>query len=202
MSGFLKKRAKALIAFGLLAIMAFALVPASALWSDSETITGNKVQAGTISIDLRGLDGKPINEVVSGDAIHGTGGMLPGEWTDWAKVEIYNDGTREQKQYMHLSNIVASHSGYCALHSIELARDTNGDLVPNETIGTYSFADLNGPGNRIEVGRDFGGGKVPDDYTTVLLQRVKLDASAPNSFNETGATCTWDEVFTAEQVAP
>ena len=185
----------------LLAVGALTLVSASGLWSDSQTITGNTVQAGTVSLDLRSMQNKPISSnLVIGDPIHGVGGLLPGESTDPGRVDVYNDGTREQKQYMHVDNI---NGALCSYVSLTLGRDLDGGTITfNENIGTYPLSSLNGSGNRVEVGRDFGGGIVPDNFTTQVSQKATLHASTPNSFNGTGATCTWDEVFTAEQVAP
>lgn len=182
---------------GLLGIVAVSAFSASALWSDVESVEGNTVQAGTISIDLRGASNKPLTDsLVSGDVIHGVGGLLPGESTEVGKIEIYNDGTREQKQYMKVSSPVGD---LCSYVTITLGRNTNGDGATfNETIGTFTLAELS---SYVEVGRNDGTGSVPDNNTTVLVQKANLIPSTPDSFNGTGATCTWTEDFKGEQVS-
>jgi hypothetical protein len=166
-------------------------------------VAGNTVQAGTVSLDLRAPVNKPIaSNLVVGDPIHGVGGLLPGQSTDPGKIELYNDGTQSQKQYLHITNKVGP---LCDWVTLTLGRDWDGLPISfDESIGTYPLAALEGQANRISVGRTFGEGPgvVPDNFTTVLAQKANLDVATPNSFNGTGATCTWDEVFTAEQVGP
>lgn len=192
--------AAALLVLGALLLT---LTGASGLWSDSGTVTGNVVQAGTISLDLRGAINKPIHQVVSGDPIHGEGGLLPGQSSDPGEIQLYNDGTQAQKQYMHIENKVGA---LCDWVTLTVARDwvAGAPITFDEPIGTSTLAALEGQGNRISVGRTFdqGPGVVPDNFTTILVQKANLDAATPNSFNGTGATCEWDEVFTAEQVGP
>lgn len=189
---------RTLLVTGLLGIVALSAFSANALWSDVQSVEGNKVQAGTISIDLRGAVNKPLmDSVVSGDVLHGVGGLLPGESTAVGKIEIYNDGTRAQKQYIKVSNPVGD---LCSYVTITLGRNTNSDNVSfNETIGTFTLSEL---ANYVEVGRNDGSGSVPDNNTTVLVQKANLIHSTPDSFNGTGATCVWTEDFKGEQVAP
>lgn len=170
----------------------------SALWSDSAQVSNNTVQAGTVSVSLEALSGVPVNEVVDGNAIHGSGGLFPGESTDWGRMRIKNDGTGPQVQYMHLDEITASVSGICGYYTMELAHDTNNDLAPDNIFSTTSLGALNGAGNRVQV----SDGVVGDNNHTDVLVRLTLDSNTPNSFNGTGATCTWKKVVTAEQVAP
>jgi hypothetical protein len=191
----IRRRWRPVSVLAILAISAFSLVSASGLWSVTQTVAGNTVQAGTISLQLNSKVNKPLADTA---IIGGVGGLLPGESTATGQVELYNNGSREQKQFLHLENVTG---GLCGDITLTVGRSWTGNtLAFDENVGTFSLAAITGSGNRIEVGRDFGSGYVPANFTTVLVQKANLSATADQA--NMGQSCTWDEVFTAEQVAP
>lgn len=179
---------RTIAAVGALGSAVFALTGASGLWSDTSNVNGNQAQAGIISVDARPVDNKPI---ASNLIIDGIGGLLPGEQGDPGTVDVYNDGSRAQNQYMHVTNVSG---GLCNYVSLKLGWSFAAPNAFDNVIGTYSLSSLTGPGNRVEVGRWH---PVPANFTTRVVQAVILDAGTPQAFQ--GETCTWDEVFTGEQ---
>lgn len=186
------------IAMSLFTLFAMVAVVAGgtwAVWSDTSTVAGNTITTGTISIDARPVSNKPINVT----------GLLPGESTT-GTVDLLNDGTREQRQYMHVVNRQGSLCGYIDL---EVGYSWGGVNEMNVSLYSGPLSDFAGIGNIKEVGRGSenpGGGIIagsattsyPTGDTTRLVQIATVRENAPNSLQ--GETCTWDEVFTGEQV--
>jgi predicted ribosomally synthesized peptide with SipW-like signal peptide len=154
---------------------------AYALFSDQDNVNGNSTAVGTISLDAREVANKPMSVT----------NLLPGEAGDPGTVDLYNDGSREQYQYMHVENLIGD---LCPSINLKVGYSF---VDPNDfdvTFGTFNLHDLVGPANRIEVGRSH---PVGANITTRLVQQSSVDVEAGNGLQ--GLTCVWDEVFTAEQ---
>lgn len=147
-----------------------------------DNVNGNAAAMGEISIDAREVSNKPLD----------VSNLLSGEAGNPGTVDLYNDGTREQAQYMNVENISGTLCDYVNLkvgYSYDVAD------VFSVVFGIYNLRDLEGEGNRIEVGRSHSIGA---NITTKLVQQASLDSDTPNE--EMGKNCTWDEHFTGEQV--
>lgn len=164
-----------------------------AVFSDTGTIAGNTVSTAKVNIDIRALDSgqisKPFNVV----------GLVPGEWTDWARAEIYNESdSTNVKFYMYLANV----SGTCGKTNLRVTTGYAGNDTNERARDVYNgtIAGLTGSSNRVELTGNPPFDIVKPNITQVIQQTAQLDASAGNSYQNT--SCTWDEIIVAENVAP
>lgn len=160
-----------------------------AVFSESESILGNSIATGVVDIDLRALSSGEIEKPISADH------LVPGDWTDWARAEVYNTaGSEEVRVYFYVEN----RSGECGKTNLELYTGyAGGDEMAFELYSGY-LSGVAGPANRVEVTGPVWTTLEPN-ITAVVHQRAGLDESAGNGYM--GTTCTWDEVFVAETVA-
>lgn len=177
---------RTLLVTGLLGIVALSAFSANALWSDTQTVAGNKVQAGTIDISVADGGNCPnVSNVITA----GVGGLLPGERGDEGHCLITNNGSRELQLYVSTNNFADSVCQYIRMHA-----------AGNGSTFGQSGNLLSSPGwqNAVFV-----------NPTTVVMQpgqvmdfkfTPELDVNTPQS--EQGNTCTFELVFKGEQVAP
>jgi hypothetical protein len=160
-----------------------------AIFSDTEAIEGNTVSTATIDIDLRALSSgiipKPLN----------VNGLLPGNYTDWARAEIFNTSeSSEARLYAYIDDLEGS-----ACPDINLIM-TTGNAGSNEmefSVYDGPLTSLVGPGNRQEITGYVFPTLMPN-ITSVIQQRAQLDPEADNEAQ--GESCTWTEYFVAETV--
>lgn len=161
-----------------------------AAFTQSKQILGSTISTARIDIDLRALSSgeipKPLNVT----------GLIPGEWTDWARGEVYNSSLSTPiKVYFYVTNMSGS---ACSKTNFYL---TTGHAGGDERAIVLYDGDINGVAgseNRIEI---TGAGHIfnpvlPVNTTAVVQQRAQLAADAGDEYQ--GTSCTWDEVFVAE----
>lgn len=163
-----------------------------AVFSESEKILGNSVAAGTVDIQLTALGTGEIAKPIDAE------GLVPGEWTEWARAVIYNTvGSENVKVFFYVENL----QGVCGATNLELytghALSNYSDDERDFLLYSGLLTGIAGSGNRVEItGHVFD--YLEPNISAVIHQRAGLDVSADNSFM--GTTCTWDEVFVAETV--
>jgi predicted ribosomally synthesized peptide with SipW-like signal peptide len=171
--------------FTIFAMVAVVAGGTHAVFSDSDTITGNTLSAADITITLveelegQGVVQKPI----------GPTNLLPGEWSDWYHIGVRNDGTRDSNVFMHGTSFSGTGGAICA----------NTRLVVEANSGSGWFVKYDGPATGIHTPNNRQQLKVAPLETNDTLevrQRVQLNENAPNSAQ--GQTCTWNEVFVLE----
>lgn len=184
---------KILVSTSIITAMAVALLGTTyAVFSDTESIDGNTLSAATVDIDLRALDSGTIEKPLDLD------NMLPGEWSEWARAEVYNTTpSTNVRVYMYADNLTGA---ACDMVNLDVR---TGHASGDETAFTVyngKLTDLQGSANRAEItGYIFTDPEyLPSNTTAVVQQRAELDSSADNSYQ--GTSCTWDEVFVAEGV--
>ena len=165
-----------------------------AIFSDTGEIAGNTISTARVNIDIRGLASgeipKPFDVV----------GLVPGQWTDWARAEIYNESdSTTVKYYMYVDNVTG---GACAKTNLRVTTGHAGSDVNERARDVYNglINALAGVGNRVEVTGSPPFATVLPNWTQVIQQRAQLDDSAGNAYQNT--SCTWDEIFVAESVNP
>ncbi|RJR28277.1 hypothetical protein C4561_00240 [candidate division WWE3 bacterium] len=165
----------------LLAVSAAVTAATAAVFNDKDQVLGNTVTSVKLTIDAREVVNKPLNDLL----------LLPGEWGDPGTVDLYNDGNVAQRQFMYIENISGDLCDYVQLKLGYSWVDPNDFDV---TFGTYNLSDLEGEANKMYVGRS---DPVGANITTRLVQQPYLLVATPNEVQN--STCTWDEVFLAEQ---
>ena len=165
-----------------------------AVFSEEGRVNGNSFSTATVNIDLRGLSSGAISKPMA------LTGMIPGAWSGWGRVEVYNESNSTPvKVFFYVENV----SGV-ACDKVNLKLNTGhalgGDIASETAIALYNgfLSGVTGTSNRVEV---TGPGTIFNptlgvNMTAVVRQQVQLDNSADNSYQNT--TCTWDEVFVAE----
>lgn len=182
---------KILISIALIASLMVSSVSATfAVFSDEGKILGNSFSTAQVNIDLRGLTSGAVHKPMS------LTGMIPGAWSDWGRVEVYNESnSTDVKVYFYVENVSGA---ACNKVNLKLA---TGHASGNESqfvLYNGALSGIKNAGNRVEI---TGPGKVfdptlPANWTAVVTQKVQLDSSAGNAYMNT--MCTWDEVFVAE----
>ena len=154
----------------------------AAVFSDTENIDGNTIGAADVEISLvKGL-GTLHKPIAASD-------LVPGETSEWYNIDVVNDGTVESNVFMHGEGFAGT-GGICA--------NTNLLVQANSGSGWYDKYDE--PLMNTDTPIQLKVAPLAVNGTLNVRQRVQLDEDAPNSAQ--GQTCTWDEVFTAENVAP
>ncbi len=184
---------KMFISLALITAMLVSSVGATmAVFSDQGKILGNSFSTATVNIDLRALGSGQISKPIS------LTGMIPGMWSDWGRVEVYNESNSTPvKAYFYVENLSGA---ACNKVNLKLATGHAGSLVSESAITIYdgALSGIAGAGNRVAIsgpGMIFNP-TIPVNTTAVVTQRAQLDATASNAYQNT--TCTWDEVFVAE----
>jgi len=179
----------------IVATLAVATGATFAIFSDSSSFNGNTVSTAKVDINAlsepNGNLPKPLN----------VSGLVPGEWTDWARGVIFNTAeSTDVKLYMYVDN---KSGAACDKINLEVTTGHAGSDAQERLISLYNGAlsGLEGSANRVEI---TGTGKIFDptiapNHSAVIQQRAQLDGSADNSYQNT--SCSWDEVFVGETPA-
>lgn len=187
----------ALSALTVAATVAMAAGATRAVFTDSDSFTGNTISTATVSIDARnepaGNLPKPLN----------VSGLVPGEWTGWARGVVFNEATStDVRLFMYVTNV----SGVaCDKVNLDVYTGHAAGGAASERsmlLHTGALSSFDDPSERVEItgsGRVFDP-TIPSNTSAVIQQQAQLDASAGDSYQNT--SCTWDEVFVAETVAP
>lgn len=183
------------IALSVLTIAALAIAVTGgtfAVFSDTGEIAGNTISTAKVNIDIRALNSGKISKPLN------VTGLVPGQWTKWGRAEIYNESdSTTVKYYMYVKNVSGA-----ACNKVNL-RVTTGYAGGDERardVYNGTLTGLQGTGNRKELTGNPPFETVLPNWTQVIQQTAQLDSSAGNSYQNT--SCTWDEVFVAENVDP
>lgn len=169
------------------AVVAMVAGATQAVFSDTGYILGNTMSSGTVDLTVHNFSGnKPIH----------TSLMVPGQWTPDGRAELYNTGTLPVKVYMYVQNL----TGTCDKTNLKVETGNAGGNEHLRAIYNGALAALDGSGARVEVTGNPPFATLGANWSQVIHQLAQLDPSADNSYQ--GKSCTWDEVFVAENVAP
>lgn len=168
--------------FTIFAVVASVSGATHAVFSDTETISGNTVSAANVNLNLHEIgDVETASNPVDAD------NLLPGEYSDWSYMGVTNEGSVQGDVYMNADNFQGN-GGICA----------NTNLVVEANSGSGWFEKYNGPLMDADTQMKLKAAPLNIGETLQVRQRVQLDSAAPNSAQ--GETCTWDEVFVLEGV--
>lgn len=160
----------------------------SAVFSDSEEIEGNTLSTAQVDIDLRALSSGEIDKPLDVD------GLVPGQWTDWARAEIYNTTpSTPVKLWFYVKDVEG-----LACSKINLNVTTGhagGDERAHDVFDGPLF-DALGVENKAEITGYIFDPTLPANTTAVIQQHAQLDEEADDSLQNTH--CSWTEVFVAE----
>lgn len=162
---------------------------AKAVFSAQGTIVGNTISSATVTLQVHNLSGnKPID----------TSMLFPGQWTPDGRAELYNTGSAPVKVYMYADNIAGA---ACDKTNLMVSTGYAGGDETLNVLYNGSLQGISGPGNRFETtaGLPFNS-SLGANITQVIHQQAQLDSTADNAYQNT--SCTWDEVFVAENVTP
>ena len=162
-----------------------------AAWSASATVEGNTISTGQLSLDLHGKTSGEIDKPIN------VSGLFPGDWTGWARLEIYNQSSIPVKLYMYAENLSGD---ACEVTNLEVRTGYAGGDEKVRLVYMGALEDIEGVGKRVEVT-----GYPPFEYmganiTQVIHQRAQLDDGAGDQYQNT--SCMWDEVFVIEKYEP
>jgi predicted ribosomally synthesized peptide with SipW-like signal peptide len=164
-----------------------------AVFSDSEEIMGNTIAAGSVDIDLVLENGEEYSEF---DKPINATGLLPGEWSPWARVAANNNSEDTPlRLYFYVKNLVG---GACDKTNLMLKTGAEGGNELQYEIYNSVIEGLEGNNNRVEITGPQGvwDPSLPAGESAVIWQRAQLDLSADNDYQN--QSCTWTEVFVAE----
>lgn len=172
--------------------MAAVTSSALAVFSDTETIENNTVATATVDIDLRALGSGEIDKPFDVE------GLVPGAYSDWGRVEVYNTiPSTDVRVFFFVKDVTGA---ACPKINLDLRTGHAGSDAGERALTVYSGAlnGVKGAGNRVEI---TGPGMIFNpvlhaNWTAVVQQRAQLDTSAGNAYQNTA--CTWTEVFVAE----
>jgi hypothetical protein len=156
----------------------------AAVFSDTERIAGNTIGAAVVDISLVPNAQETLQKPIA------AGNLVPGEMSDWYYINVDNDGTVESNVFMRTENFDGT-GKICANTNLQVEANSGSGWY-NKYDGTVFLAAA--PPIQLKVA------PLADGETLQVRQRVQLDENAPDSAQ--GETCTWDEVFTAENVVP
>ncbi len=173
----------------LVVIMAMAALvggTTSALFTAQDQITGNTISSGSVDLVVHNFSGnKPIN----------TSNMAPGQWTPWGRAELYNTGSLPTNVYMYVDNVSGA---ACPKTNLEVRTGWAGGDETVHLLYNGSLAGITGAGNRVETTVNPPFDQLNPNISQVIKQRAQLDPSADDPYQNT--TCTWDEIFVAENL--
>ena len=172
-----------------------------AAWTASTSIEGNTISTASVSLSKTGIVKKPLTGY----------NMYPGDYTEGARVGIYNEGSVDLKLYMHAEDLSdTSPDGICDNTLLSLytghagvtpSVDGDGKIINgqyNEAeryIITKSVLEWS---NQEELTGYPPFEELGANITQVIWQQAQLDPDASNDLQ--GQTCTWTEVFTGESM--
>lgn len=161
-----------------------------AVFSATDSIDDNTITTATITFDAKGEANattlaKPLN----------ASGLLPGEFTDWARGALYNQSAVPVRFYMYVDNLDGA---ACPLINLRVTTGHAGSDAGERARDVFNdpLLDLAGAANRIQVTGAPPFATAGPNITQVIQQRAQLDESAGNGSQ--GQSCTWDEIFIAE----
>ena len=152
---------------------------------ESAYVTRNTITTAGGNIDFSSLVNKPIT----------ASNLVPGESTPQSKLDVYNESnSTDVVVYMYATNVTG-----VACDKINLKVETGS--YP-EGIGNVkyngSLSGITGESNRQLLTSNPPFAALSPNNTQVITQAAQLDSSADNSYQS--QTCTWDEVFVAENI--
>lgn len=161
-------------------------------FSATDSIDGNTISTATVEIDAKGESGqgvmaKPI----------ATNNLVPGQWTDWARGAIWNKSTVPVRLYMYVDDLQGA---ACPLTNLKVTTGFAGGDERARIVYEGKLNDLAGSMKRVEVTGNPPFATIPSTWTQVVQQKAQLDNAADNGAQN--QSCTWNEVFVAESVAP
>lgn len=179
----------------LVIILAAILVSGGATYSffsATDSIGGNTISTATVEIDAKGESGqgviaKPI----------ATNNLVPGQWTEWARGAVWNKSTVPVRLYMFVDDLQGA---VCSLTNLTVTTGHAGGDERARTVYEGKLTDLAGSAKRVEVTGNPPFATIPATWTQVVQQKAQLDDAADNGAQN--QSCTWDEIFVAESVAP
>lgn len=159
-----------------------------AVFSTSDNIPGNTISTARVSLDAHNFSGnKPIGSIVEK--------LVPGQWTQEGRAELYNTGDAALRVYMHVEDVAGE---ACDKVNLKVFTGWAGGDEHVRTVYDYNINWL--LTNRVEVTGDPPFATLLPNWSQVIWQKAQLDSSADNGYQ--GKSCTWNEVFYAESVAP
>ena len=185
----MKNIAKSLVI--VVAVAAVASVATWAVFSFTDSITGNTVGTATVLLDAKG---EAATGIVSKPIV--ASNLVPGQYTDYFRGALWNKSTVAVKLYMYLDNVTGA-----ACDKINLTMTTGhagGDEYARTILSDVPLANVTGAGYRVEITGVPPFATCGAGITQVVREKAQLDASAGNSYQN--KTCTWDEVFVAESL--
>ncbi|MFA4818107.1 MAG: SipW-dependent-type signal peptide-containing protein [Parcubacteria group bacterium] len=182
------------------AVAAVASVATWAVFSDTDSVTGNTVATGTLNLTVNESAGKPFS----------ISGAYPGYVSGWEYIDIYNQGSLPFEAQMSFNQTSGSGALYNEL-TIELVT-SGGDSIcanggfgettiysgkiinydPTTVVSSIAYwhnaneTDGSGPNDNIRAG-----------WSERVCQRVGVDSGAGNGIQ--GTSVTFDEIVDALQ---
>ncbi len=156
-----------------------------ALFSIQGQITGNTLATGVLELSLNTSAGKPFSIT----------GMMPGEWTDWEYMDIYNSGDEPFEAYMSFANTSGDATLYdnVTIHLTTSGWDSdcnNGDggekLIYQGLVKDYPTATVVSSIDYWHLANEDDGSGTPEDniragWSERVCQRAGLSIDAPTS---------------------
>jgi predicted ribosomally synthesized peptide with SipW-like signal peptide len=163
-------------------------------FSATDTIADNTITTATVTFSVEG----EANETTLAKPISATN-LFPGSYTQWARAALQNDSLFPLRYYMYVTNPVGD---ACDEVNLTVATGIEGSDASERTANIYlgNLLDLVGEENRELVSNVPPFDPAPAGSTQIIQQRAQLDSDAGNDTQN--QSCTWDEVFVAESVAP
>lgn len=161
-------------------------------FSATDSIEGNTISTATVEIDAKGesregVMAKPLS----------TSNLVPGMYTEWARGAVWNKSSVPVRLYLYVDNLEGS---ACPLTNLTVTTGHAGGDERAREVYRGALMGIAGSVERVEVTGNPPFETVPADWTQVVQQRAQLDESADNGVQN--QSCTWDEIFVAESVAP
>lgn len=165
----------------------------AAVFNDTAAFEGNTISTATVNIDARSEPNGNLPKPLS------VSGLVPGEWTDWARGIVYNEAdSSDVKVFMYVDNVTGP---ACGAVNLKVTTGHAGTDEGERAIIVYEGAldDLT-EANRVEI---TGTGKIFDptiapNTSAVIQQQAQI---AEDAENDNQGSCTWDEIFVAETAA-
>lgn len=178
------------------AVVAITSMATYAVFSATSSINGNTVGTANIVFTAQGeANGTTVAKPLTAS------NLVPGQYTSWARGTLYNhiESSIPVKAYMYVDNVVG---GACDKINLRVTTGFAGSDATERARNIYNGAlsGITGAGNRVETTGIPPFATIGPNISQVIQQQAQLDPSADSS--DMGQSCTWDEVFVAESVAP
>lgn len=162
-----------------------------ALFSSTGSVTGNTISSGSVNLLVHNFSGnKPVN----------SSGIVPGQWAPDGRLELYNTGTSPAKAYMYVTNLSSSGGAICDKINLKVSTGHAGGSETENVLYNGPIAAISGASNRFETTTVPPFNQLDPNISQAIHQQAQLDVSADSA--QMNQTCTWDEVFVAENVVP